>query len=220
MVVCDPASLEVVGGKRKVKTDRIDARRMVRAPRAWDGGDRDAMSRVRVPTVAEEDSRRLLRRRERLVKERRRLANAVDGLLRLHGLSGAHPERPGFRERPVGMETGYGTPLPPELLAGTGGIPGRLELVCAEMKVAGASGMEMPGRRAGPSTAFTRMPTGLPPPRLPGRRPPIRKEPPGRRGRTGRIRPVRQLRGRGRDRRTPTTRRRRAGCAGSARTTR
>ena len=63
VVVCDPASLEVVRGKKKVKTDRIDARRMVRAPRAWDGGDRDAMSRVRVPTVAEEDSRRLLRRR-------------------------------------------------------------------------------------------------------------------------------------------------------------
>ena len=220
VVVCDPASLEVVGGKRKVRTDRIDARRMVRALRAWDGGDRDAMSRVRVPTVAEEDSRRLPRRRERPVRERRRLANAVGGLTGLHGLCGARPEMPGFRERPVGMETGYGTPLPPEPLAEIGGMLDRLELVAAELKVAGAGKAEIPGRRAGPSTAFTRMPTGLPPPRLPGRRRPIRKEPPGRRGRTGRIRPVRQLRGRGRDRRTPTTRRRRSGCAGSARTTR
>ena len=166
MVVRHPASLEVVGGKKKVRTDRIDARRMVRAPPAWDGGDRDAMSRVRVPGVAEEDSRRLPPRRERLVQERRRLPDAVDGLLRLHGLSGVNPAGPGFRERPGGMRTGYGEPLPPELLAGTGGIPGRLELVCAEMKVAGASRMEMPGRRAG-RIRPARPPTGRGRPRRP-----------------------------------------------------
>ena len=44
VVICDPASLEVVRRKRRAKTDRIDARKMVRALRAWDGGDRDAMS--------------------------------------------------------------------------------------------------------------------------------------------------------------------------------
>ncbi len=143
VVVCDPASLEVVRRKKKVKTDRIDARRMVRALRAWDGGDRDAMSRVRVPTVAEEDRKRLLRRRERLVQERRRLANAVGGLLRLHGICGARPERPGFRERLVGMETGYGTPLPPELLAEIGGMLDRLELVAAELKVVEARKAEI-----------------------------------------------------------------------------
>ncbi len=151
VVVRHPAGLEVVGRKRKARTDRVDARRMVRALRAWDGGDRDAMSRVRVPTVAEEDRKRLLRRRERLVQERRRLPDSVDGLTGLHGLSGANPTRPGFRERPVGMETGYGEPLPPELLAEIGGIPARLELVCAEMKVVEASRMEMPGRRPGPA---------------------------------------------------------------------
>ena len=143
VVVRHPAGLEVVRGKKKVRTDRIDARRMVRALRAWDGGDRDAMSRVRVPTVAEEDGRRLLRRRERLVKERRRLANAVGGLLRLHGLCGARPERPGFRERLGGMETGYGTPLPPELMAEIGGILDRLDLVAAELKVVEARKMEV-----------------------------------------------------------------------------
>ena len=34
----DPASLEVVRRRKKAKTDRIDARRMVRALRARDGG--------------------------------------------------------------------------------------------------------------------------------------------------------------------------------------
>ncbi len=64
VVVRHPASLEVVRRSRKKgRTDRTGARGMVRALRAWDGGDRDAMSPVRVPTVAEEEGRRLLRRR-------------------------------------------------------------------------------------------------------------------------------------------------------------
>ncbi len=133
VVVCDPASLEVVRRKRRAKTDRIDARKMVRALRAWDGGDRDAMSPVRIPTVAEEDARRLLRRRERLVKERRRLANTVAGLLRLHGVSAGDPAGKGFRARLGGLETACGMELPPGLLAEIRGILGRIELVCAEM---------------------------------------------------------------------------------------
>ena len=134
VVVCDPASLEVVRRKRKAKTDRIDARKMVRALRAWDGGDRDAMSPVRIPTVEEEDAKRLLRRRERLVKERLRLANSIAGLLRLHGVSAGKPAGKGFRARLDGLETGYGTELPPGLLAEIHGILDRLELAVAELK--------------------------------------------------------------------------------------
>ena len=134
VAVCDPASLEVVRRKRRAKTDRIDARKMVRALRAWDGGDRDAMSPVRIPTVEEEDAKRLLRRRERLVKERLRLANSIAGLLRLHGASAGNPAVKGFRARLEGLQTGYGTELPPGLLAEIHGILDRLELVCAELK--------------------------------------------------------------------------------------
>ena len=92
------------------------------------------MSPVRIPTVAEEDAKRLLRRRERLVKERRRLANSVSGLLRLHGVSAGDPARKGFRARLEGMETGYGTELQPGLLTELHGLLDRLELVCAELK--------------------------------------------------------------------------------------
>ena len=134
VAVCDPASLEVVRRKKKAKTDRTGARRMVRALRAWDGGDRDAMSPVRIPTVAEEDAKRLLRRRERLVKERLRYANAIAGLLRLQGVSAGDPAKPGFRARLDGLGTGYGTDLPPGLLAEIHGILDRLELAVAELK--------------------------------------------------------------------------------------
>ena len=98
VVICDPASLEVVRKKKKAKTDRIDARKMVRALRAWDGGDRDALAPVRVPSVEEEDAKRLLRRRERLVKERIRITNTVGGLLRRHGISGEAQKTWGLRE--------------------------------------------------------------------------------------------------------------------------
>ena len=47
----DPASLRVSRRAKKKKTDRIDARRMVRALKAWDQGDSEAMSWVRVPDV-------------------------------------------------------------------------------------------------------------------------------------------------------------------------
>ena len=134
VVICDPASLEVVRRKRRAKTDRIDARKMVRALRAWDGGDRDAMSPVRIPTVEEEDAKRLLRRRERLVKERLRHANAIAGLLRLHGVSIGDPAGKGFRARLDGLETAYGTELQPGLLAEIHGILDRLELAVAELK--------------------------------------------------------------------------------------
>ncbi len=134
VVICDPASLEVVRKKRRAKTDRIDARKMVRALRAWDGGDRDAMSPVRIPTVEEEDAKRLLRRRERLVKERLRLANSIAALLRLHGVSIGDPAGKGFRARLDGLETAYGTELQPRLLAEIHGILDRLELAVAELK--------------------------------------------------------------------------------------
>ena len=56
------------------------------------------------------------------------------GLLRLHGISPGDPARKGFRERLEGMRTGYGTQLPPGLLAEIHGLLDRLELVVAELK--------------------------------------------------------------------------------------
>ena len=54
-VVLDPASLLVNRKAKQRKTDRIDAKKMVRALLAFDPGDAAAMSRVRVPSLEEED---------------------------------------------------------------------------------------------------------------------------------------------------------------------
>lgn len=67
-LVIDPASIEVERRRRKRKTDRIDATKLlVRLVRhAW--GEK-VWSVVRVPTEEDEDRRRLHRERERLVHE-------------------------------------------------------------------------------------------------------------------------------------------------------
>ena len=80
VVVLDPASLLVNRKAKQRKTDRIDARKMVRALLAHDRGDAAVLSPVRVPSVEEEDQKRLIRERRRMVGERTALTNAIKGL--------------------------------------------------------------------------------------------------------------------------------------------
>ncbi len=62
------------------------------------------------------------------------MAGAVAGLLRLHGIPPGDPARKGYRARLAGLRTACGAGLPPGLLAEIHGIPGRLELVVAELR--------------------------------------------------------------------------------------
>ena len=106
-VVLDPASLLVNRKAKQRKTDRIDAKKMVRALLAHDRGDAAVLSRVRVPSVEEEDRKRLLRERRRLVKERTSLTNAIGGLLKLHGIFDLRPRARGVRG---GFDAWLGSP--------------------------------------------------------------------------------------------------------------
>ena len=116
-LVLDPASLPASRKAKRAKTDRLDAAGMVRALTAFDRGEPSAMSPVRIPSVEEEDRRRLLRERRRLVKQRTMLANSVKGLLMLHGVFDLDPRKRDFAQRLDAARTGYGTPLPPGLCA-------------------------------------------------------------------------------------------------------
>ena len=117
-LVLDPASLPASRKARRAKTDRLDAAGMVRALTAFDRGEPSAMSPVRIPSVEEEDRRRLLRERRRLIKQRTMLANSVKGLLMLHGVFDLDPRKRDFARRLDAARTGYGTPLPPGLRGG------------------------------------------------------------------------------------------------------
>lgn len=85
-IVIDSASIEVSRKNKRVKTDRIDVEALLRLLMRYHSGERAALSEVRVPTVDEEDARRLHRERERLVKERGGHSARIKSLLVMHGI--------------------------------------------------------------------------------------------------------------------------------------
>ena len=116
------------------KTDRIDATKMVRALLAYDRGDAAVLSRVRVPSVEEEDRKRLLRERQRLVKERTSLTNAIKGLLKLHGVFGLEPRAGDFDVAFAAVTTACGEPLPPRARREIERLAERLGLVMRQVE--------------------------------------------------------------------------------------
>ena len=68
--VIDPASLQVDRRARRTKTDGVDVERLLRSLMAYLRGEPRVWSVVRVPSVAEEDNRRLHRERDRMINER------------------------------------------------------------------------------------------------------------------------------------------------------
>lgn len=85
-VVVDPASIEVNRRKRRAKTDRLDAKALVRQLIRYHGGERTVWSVVRVPTLKQEDQRRSEREIKRLKKEIGSGSARIKSLLVLHGL--------------------------------------------------------------------------------------------------------------------------------------
>ena len=79
--VVDSASIEVNRRARRVKTDRIDALKLVRMLARVSSGEGGVWREVRVPTKAEEAARHVSRERETLTQERTRLINQMRGWL-------------------------------------------------------------------------------------------------------------------------------------------
>jgi transposase len=115
VVVINPASLLVDRRAKRAKTDRIDARAMVRALMARARGERQVLSEVRVPTVEQDDARRGLRERQRLVKERTAHGNRIKGLLKTQGIMDFDPRAADPAARLDAIVTGDGRPLAPYL---------------------------------------------------------------------------------------------------------
>lgn len=85
-LVVDSASIEVNRRRRRAKTDRVDVRALLGQLMRYLGGERRALSVVRVPTPEQEDARRLLRERERLIRERGAHSARMKSLLVAHGI--------------------------------------------------------------------------------------------------------------------------------------
>src|ERR1700730_8138357 len=114
--VFDPTSFLKPRRSRWAKTDRLDAEAMIRTLRSWISGDSSVAREVRIPTVEEEDGKRLCRERKNLVNERTRLIGRIKGLCALHGIM-VPGKRIGRRwiAQLDEQRTGDGRPLPPFL---------------------------------------------------------------------------------------------------------
>src|SRR6516162_1010065 len=116
-LVVDPASVQVDRRARRAKTDRIDVERLLRSLMAYLRGEPKVWSVVRVPSVAEEDDRRLHRERDRLIAERIQNVNRIKGLLAIHGIYDYQPLRRDRMQQLEQLRTGDGRTLPPRLKA-------------------------------------------------------------------------------------------------------
>jgi transposase len=130
-LVVDSASILVDRRKRRAKTDSLDVKQLLEQLVRHDRGD-DVWRVVRVPSVQDEDDRRLHRERERLVKEITAHRNRIQSLLVLHGLD----DKPnaGFAERLEELQQWNGEPLPRRLMAELRREVERLELARSQRR--------------------------------------------------------------------------------------
>ncbi len=133
-IVFDPASFLKPRRGRLAKTDRLDAEEMTRILRTWLSGDRSVATAVRIPTVEEEDAKRIERERKNLVEERTRIVGRIKGLLALHGIW-LSSKRIGKRlqGRLDKMMTGDGRRLPPFLRRDIERMIRHYEFICDQI---------------------------------------------------------------------------------------
>ncbi len=113
--VLDSSSIPIDRRAKHVKTDNVDARRLLRAIVGFVQGDCESCRVVRVPTPEDEDARRLYRERQRLVRERTGHINRIKALLITHGIRALRLTDAKWLQRLGKMTTGDGRPLPERL---------------------------------------------------------------------------------------------------------
>ena len=132
--VIDPASLQVDRRARRAKTDRVDVERLLRSLMAYLRSEPKVWSVVRVPSVAEEDDRRLHRERGRLINERIQHVNRIKGLLAIHGIYDYQPLRRDRMQQLDRLRTAESRTVPPRLKAEILRELQRLELAIGMIK--------------------------------------------------------------------------------------
>jgi transposase len=128
--VVDSASIDRNRRARRVKTDRIDAIKLVqKLVRVW-LGEPDVWREVRVPTVAAEAARQVSRERTTLVQDRTRLINQMRSWLAVWGAG--LPRRHGAWW--TGVRDWAGAPLPAEVQARLARAEARLQGIEAHVR--------------------------------------------------------------------------------------
>ncbi|HLO19226.1 MAG TPA: IS110 family transposase [Sphingomicrobium sp.] len=138
VLVIDPSSLLVNRRAKRAKTDRIDAKAMIRALMAYNRGEDQVLSAVQVPSVAQEDHRRLVRERQCLVYDCTAHTNRIRGLLLTQGIVGFDPRAGDADQRLDELVTGDGRPLGPRLRDEIRREIARLRIVIDQLKAVSA----------------------------------------------------------------------------------
>lgn len=132
-VVVDPASIKVDRRRRRRKTDRLDARRLLTDLVRHHNRERDVWSTCVPPSAGEEDNRRLHRELERLKKER---AQHRMRILSLLATQGVRPKSLCKALKDLGSLRGWdASPLPPALGAEIERESNRLSVAADQIRV-------------------------------------------------------------------------------------
>jgi transposase len=115
--VIHPTSISVSREHRRAKSDRLDLGLLLRALLGWLRGEPKHCSMVAVPSLAEEDAKRPIRERDRLVVEATRLVNRMTSLLALHGIRGFNVKLKKAPAKLASLRTAEDAPLPPNTVA-------------------------------------------------------------------------------------------------------
>lgn len=113
-VIIDSASIERNRRSKHVKTDRVDAQKMVRMLCRFHGGEPDLFRIVRVPSEDDEDRRHLHRELKTLQGDRTRLVNRLRALLAELGLAADVRLAATFPQRLQASTLWNGQPVPEE----------------------------------------------------------------------------------------------------------
>jgi transposase len=109
-VVVDSSSIEVDRRHKRVKTDPVDAAKLLNLLCRYHGGERKVWSVVNVPAVADEDRRQLHRGLKDLQRQQTECSNRIKGLLASQGLTAAVAAS--FRTTLAGLRDWTGQPVP------------------------------------------------------------------------------------------------------------
>jgi transposase len=153
--VVDSSSIEVNRRKRRAKSDRLDAVKLVRLLARVCAGDREAWSEVRVPSAAGEAARHRSRERTALTAEQTRLRNQIGSWL---ATAGARVSTR-VREQAAWWTSARdwaGEPLPAEMQARIARATARLTVVAEQIATIETEQAEGLGAAA-PDSAATRL---------------------------------------------------------------
>jgi transposase len=110
-VVVDASSIEVNRRQKHIKSDPVDAAKLVHMLCRYHAGERKVWSVVNVPNVPDEDGRQLHRGMKDLQRQKTECSNRIKGLLASQGL--AAPVDANFRTRLEGLRDWADRPVPP-----------------------------------------------------------------------------------------------------------